>query len=215
MILRIEQIQKELFSAEFRIFHSDEIVGNIFVQGKLGSMETKIKVQFFEKNYEMEYAGGIFKEKKLPDKSGKAYRTYEIRDMLRQIVGEVSQIDKKEGWLSTISFFELLFGKQKYCLYPIGFGSEGGKHPVYCENIQIAQVEKPGEIYNDLHNYKIFAVDQKAAEISVLFSAYMYINANFKPGEKASKSYVKYTSITTNKILKEKYHPDFVRKIQL
>mgnify|MGYP000818851168 CR=1 FL=1 len=87
--------------------------------------------------------------------------------------------------------------------------AEGGKHPVYCGNKQIAQIDKPCEIYNDLHHYTIYAVDQDAAEISALFAAYMYINASFEPGQKVKQSYTKCTSITLNKTLKQKYNPDF------
>lgn len=78
----------------------------------------------------------------------------------------------------------------------------------------IAQIDKPCEIYNDLHHYTIYAVDQDAAEISALFAAYMYINASFEPGQKVKQSYTKCTSITLNKTLKQKYNPDFKETIQ-
>lgn len=160
------------------------------------------------------YAGGFLKEHQLPDKS-KAYRPYKIFDSEQRILGNVAQIDQKEGWFTTISYMQMyIAGQKQYDLYPIGFGAEGGKHPVYCGNKQIAQIEKPSEIYNDLHHYTIYALDQDSAKISALFAAYMYINANFDPGQKAVKSYVKYTSITLNKSLKQKYNPDFKDTIQ-
>ena len=84
----------------------------------------------------------------------------------------------------------------------------------YCGNKQITQIDKPSEIYNDLHHYTIYAVDQDAAEISALFAAYMYINASFEPGQKVKQSYTKCTSITLNKTLKQKYNPDFKAAIQ-
>lgn len=214
MILKIEQQQKELFSADFTIWRLEKEVGFIFVQGKFGSMESEITIHLFDKDYYMVYAGGLLKERPLPDKS-KAYRTYKIFDSEHRILGNVAQIDQKEGWFTTISYMHMyIAGREQYDLYPIGFGTEGGKHPVYCGNKQIAQIEKPSEIYNDLHHYTIYAVDQDAAEISALFVAYMYINANFNPGQKVKKSYTKYNSITLNKTLKQKYNPDFKAAIQ-
>lgn len=214
MILKIEQIKKDLFSANFQITHFNEVVGAIQVLGKLGSMEVNVEIQFYQNTYKMQYVGGLIKTAPIPDKKGKAYRPYGIMGKNGEVLGKVAQIDQKDGWFTVISFFEMLYGEEKYNLYPIGFGKEGGKHPIYRENQQIAQIEKSGEIYNDLHHYDIYAKDQYSAEIAVLFGAYMYINANFKPGEKATKSYVKYTSVTTNKTLKEKYNPDFVKMIQ-
>lgn len=214
MILRVEQLNKELFSAQFHILRNGMEVGQMRVEGKLPSMEAKIWVSIFEKSYRLTYSGGLMKSAPLPNKEGKSFRPYQIDSDVQGAVGNVYQIEKKEGWFTIIDFFEMIYFGMKCKLYPIGLGKEGGKHPVYCGETQIAQVEKAGEIYNDLHHFDIYAVDQQAAEIAVLFAAYMYINANFKPGEKATKSYVKYTSITTNKTLKSKYNPDFVKRIQ-
>ena len=162
----------------------------------------------------MVYAGGFLKERPLPDKS-KAYRPYKIFNSEHRILGNVAQIDQREGWFTTISYMHMyIVDQEQYDLYPIGFGAEGGKHPVYCGNKQIAQIDKPCEIYNDLHHYTIYAVDQDAAEISALFAAYMYINASFEPGQKVKQSYAKCTSITLNKTLKQKYNPDFKETIQ-
>ena len=181
MILKIEQQRKELFSADFTIWHLEKKVGSISVHGKLGSMEAEITIHLFDKDYYMVYAGGFLKERPLPDKS-KAYRPYKIFNSEHRILGNVAQIDQREGWFTTISYMHMyIVDQEQYNLYPIGFGAEGGKHPVYCGNKQIAQIDKPCEIYNDLHHYTIYAVDQDAAEISALFAAYMYINASFEP----------------------------------
>ena len=73
----------------------------------------------------------------------------------------------------------------------------------------------PREVVNDLYNYTIYALDQKEAEMCAIICAYIYINAHFKPGEKAIKSYVKhYTTGTKDAFLLEKYNPDFVETIE-
>ena len=80
---------------------------------------------------------------------------------------------------------------------------------------QIAQIEKECVVYNDLHHYQVFAEDENAGLISLIFSMYMYINACYKPGVKASKSCSKTISVTKDPCLLEKYDPDFKSKIQM
>ena len=99
MILKIEQQRKELFSADFTIWHLEKKVGSISVQGKLGSMEAEITIHLFDKDYYMVYAGGFLKERPLPDKS-KAYRPYKIFNSEHRILGNVAQIDQREGWFT-------------------------------------------------------------------------------------------------------------------
>ena len=214
MILRVEQLNKELFSANFHILQNGMEVGQVRVEGKIHTMEVKVWISIFEKSYTLQYSGGLLKSASLPNKEEKSFRPYQIDSGMHGKIGNVYQVEKKEGWFSIIDYLELIYSGLNYNAYPIGLGREGGKSPVYCGETQIAQIDKAGEIYNDLHHFDIYAVDQQAAEVAVLFVAYMYINANFKPGEKATKSYVKYTSITTNKTLKSKYNPDFVKRIQ-
>lgn len=60
-------------------------------------------------------------------------------------------------------------------LFPIGFGNEGSKSPIYNGNKQIAQIEKDCIVYNDLHNYRIFAEDLFASQIAI-FSVFICIS---------------------------------------
>ena len=214
MIIRVEQQVKNMWSALFHIFEDEKRVGWFEVQGKIGSMEADILIEIFGRRYFATYNGKkAFKEKRIPGTKDTIFRPYYIacRDDRRE--GDVWQCDRKTGMLSIISFYQMEFNDKKYDLYPIGFGNGGGKHPVYCGDTQIAQVEKPGEIRDDMHNYTIYAIDSDAAELSVLLVAYMYVNANYKPGEKVTKSYVKCYSITKNKTLLSKYDPEFKEKL--
>lgn len=67
MILRVEQLNKELFSAQFHILRSGMEVGQMRVEGKLPSMEAKIWVSIFEKSYSLTYSGGLMKSAPLPE----------------------------------------------------------------------------------------------------------------------------------------------------
>ncbi|MGN9106673.1 hypothetical protein ACTM90_10000 [Oliverpabstia intestinalis] len=214
MILKIEQICKELFSAQFRILHLNEVVGTVEVQGKITSMEAGIRIRLFENEYHMKYVGGFLRTTSIPERKIKTYRPYRICEAFEEQTGSVYQVEKKESWIKTTNFYEMIYHGITYHLYPAAFGAEGGKHSIYCENEQIGQINKASEVRNDLHHYDIYAVNQQAAKLAVLFSLYTYINVFFKPGEKVTKSYTKYMSVTTNKALKEKYNPDFVKTIQ-
>ncbi len=103
----------------------------------------------------------------------------------------------------------------RYNSYVVSLPAEGGRQSVYREGVQVAQINIPREVVNDLYNYTIYALDQKEAEMCAIICAYIYINAHFKPGEKAIKSYVKhYTTGTKDAFLLEKYNPDFVETIE-
>lgn len=102
---------------------------------------------------------------------------------------------------------------QTFDLFPIGMGKQGNKSPVYCGNTQISLIEKDCIVYNDLHEYHVFALDREAGLISALFCMYMYVNAAYKPGVKVTESKVNSVSVTTNKLLKEKYDPGFKNRV--
>lgn len=214
MILKVEQICKELFSAHFRILHLDEVVGTVEVQGSIASMEAGIRIQLFGDEYYLKYAGGILKTSTIPERKIKIYRPYRICEDFKEQSGSVYQVEKKDGWFKITNFYELVFCGVTYHLYPMAIGKEGGKHSIYCGDEQIGQINKASEVCDDLHHYDIYAVNQQAAVLAVLFSLYSYVNVFYKPGEKVSKSYARYMSVTTNKALKEKYNPDFEGSIQ-
>ena len=81
---------------------------------------------------------------------------------------------------------------------------------VYNENKQIAQIEKDLTIYNDLHNYKIYSINDTF--ITVLMCLYGYINSSYKLGEKEIKSVLKGYSKTFNKELLAKYNPNWINE---
>ena len=214
MTLKIEQICKELFSAHFRILHMDEVVGMVEVLGSIASMEAGIRIRLFDEEYYLKYSGRFLKTSPDHERKIKIYRPYSICEDFEEQSGSVYQVERKDGWFKTTYFYEMTFRGVVYHLYPMALGKDGGKHSIYCGDVQIGQINKASEVHNDLHCYDIYVVDQQSAVLAVLFSLYSYVNVFYKPGEKVSKSYAKYMSVTTNKALKEKYHPDFVGNIQ-
>lgn len=207
MIFRLTQNRKELFSAQFMIERGAEKIGEVFVNGTAHSIEADICGDFCGTGFEM----GRGKSRHM---EGKAFRPYVLRQNKLE-TGSVYQTQYKVGFLKKLDIDRLVKNGMVYDLFSIAFGDEGSKNLVYHGNHQIAQIEKECVVYNDLHHYQVFAEDENAGLISLIFSMYMYINACYKPGVKASESCSKTISVTKDPCLLEKYDPDFKSKIQM
>ena len=208
MFFEVKQTQKELFAADFHVMCVGEVVGQMHLEGTLGSMEGKLRGEAFGKELRMDYGKGST----APD-SKEVFRPYKI------VLGEgkhgcVYQTSQKEGWFSKIDYHQLVLDGVIYNMYPIGFGSEGSKNPIYMGNEQIALIEKDCVVYNELHQYRIYIADKEWAMVALIFAYYMYINAGYKPGVKVTQSVSKTVSTTTNKKLKQKYVPVFCNELK-
>lgn len=206
MILDIIQVSKDLFSAEFKIFRNSEEIGSFSLEGKINSMEADVVGQINGESFKMHHGKLDDIEVRFP------FRPYIINESNIDR-GTVYQTKYNGGLFKKFDFHQMKRNGIIYDLFPIGFGNEGSKSPIYQESKQIAQIDKDCIVYNDLHKYRIYAEDEHASQIAIFFAIYMYVNAGFKPGEKVVSSTVKVVSITTNKALKEKYNPTFMEYI--
>lgn len=208
MIVDFVQKNKELFSADFEI--SDSISSET-----LGSLHYENDEGFSE--FDGEWTGNLFGvtislsfKTKSTVMSGinNYYRPCSIIvDGIES--GYLHQRTAKSGLFSSFSFHEMEYNGVSYEMYPIGFGNDGMKNPVYFGEKQIAQIEKETVVVNDLHNFRIFSTDDFSAMISALFSCYMYTVAFYKHGIKVTNSTEKNYSKTTSKTLLSKYNPNF------
>lgn len=206
MILTVKETNKELYSAKFEILHQDTVVGNIDFKGKMGSMEGEFEINFNNNKLKLIFnTKGIFNHEKM-------FRPYLIIND-EQEEGEVYQTKYKAGFLNSYEYIKMIYKEKEYNMYSIGLGKEGIKSPIYANHIEIAQIEKENVVYDDLHSYDIYAIDEFSALISVILCSYMFVNGCYKPGQKVTNSVVKSVNISTNKLLKEKYNPDFKNKI--
>ena len=206
MILEMVQKSKDLFSAGFEIINAEREVGHVYLQGKLGSMEAQISGVFNNVTINMSYGNESDLELKITSRPYTIFIS-NLKD------GVIYRARSKASIFKQFDFQQMIFKNTVYNLYPISFGKDGGKSPIYCGNEQIAQVNKDCIVYNDLHDYHIYAKDDYAAKIAVIFCIYMYINAGYKPGEKVTKSVAKTYNKTTNKLLLAKYDPNFIHNI--
>lgn len=203
MHLELVQRNKELFAAEFDVVENGATVGSACLQGKLSTFDANITIRYQENEMTL-----------TPGKSGldiiasKPYRPYTIAFNANK-KGLISQTSVKTGFLSSIDYHQIELGTHIYEMYPIGFGNDGAKNPIYTSNRQIGLIEKDFVVINDLHTYMITCVDDYSALISLLFAAYMYLVAAYKPGVAVTQSVHKAFYKTTNKTLLQKYDPSF------
>lgn len=208
MILNIEQVSNGLFSADFIINRGTSEVGKISVQGRLGSMEATIEGTFLDKRFNM------YCIKPSLRKSKNIFRQYAISDSVSE-KGTVYQISKKQGLFKGYGYRQMDYCGVSYEMFSLGMGEDGYKSPIYYQGRQTAQIDKDCVVYDQLHKYKIFAVDEHSANIAVMFCAYYFVSGVYTPGEKVTSSKSKYISVTKNKQLLRKYDPEFTKTIKV
>ena len=215
MILRIGQMEKDYFVAEFLFFGAEKLVGGMNVRGSLIFTETTIDMELFGNRYHLypSTKNPIYTGFPLPDERDTAYRPYNVSKKGKGIQGMIYQVDRKTGKEDVCAFYQMEYAGKWYDLYPVSFESEGELYLLYCGNQQVAQVEKDMVIVDGQYDYDIYAVDQTAAEVAALMCAYIYVYCDFTPGQKINRSVVIYTKITTDKTLLEKYDPTFKNMI--
>ncbi|MFR4864164.1 MAG: hypothetical protein ACLUBK_03735 [Oliverpabstia sp.] len=230
-MIQLRQIKKDVFSAYFQIIDTktrevpvkvqgksetmtqySKVIGGVWVEGKLGSMEAKVHIEMFGKNFDLNFNGYGYHSTHLDEKTYKVFRQYEILEN-GGLMGKIHQVDLKRSWLRISSYLELQYGDDLLEAYGVSKGTDAHTC-IYQGEEQIAQIEKSTIIHNDLHSYDIYASDQLSAIEAVLFSVYGYVISCFKPGEKVTKSYCKYYHTTTDPFLLSKYHPEFLKELE-
>lgn len=208
MIFDLIQTGKEPFAADFQVMRGNVCCGNTRLSGKLGSMEGILDGQFGVDSVHMQRCTN----RSVPNTST-VFRPYEIL-LNSGAFGYIYQTEQKNGWFDKFQFHQLQANGQYFNMYPIGFGEQGAKCPVYCGESQIALIEKECVVYNDLHQYHVLSLDESAGLIAYLFCNYMYTLACYEPGVQTKQSCAKYVSVTKNKTLLQKYNPNFIYQIQ-
>lgn len=200
----LKQKNKEMYSAEFEILENDSVVGQVFINGKVGSTDAIVDGTFHNKNFSLKFANKV-----LPG-SNKKFRPYNIIEN-KNITGETFQTVFKKNFFSKYEYIKCNYNEEEFKLYSIGFGDKQ-VCVIHKNDIQISQIEFSNAIYNDLHDYTIYIKDDDNTFISILLTCYLYVIGKFKPGVKVTKSVVKYYQKDSNKDLISKYDPDWISK---
>lgn len=208
MVLQVQQTMKDMFAADFQILRNNIRVGDMTFRGKLGSQNGDWNVAFYHHRLELmrdpDLRNGLPKH---------AYRPYKIFQR-QQHVGYVFNDRITFRFLVFDNVVRVYLDDKEFTMYFIGFGEEGAKNPIYCGDTQIAQVEKDCVVYNGLYRYQVYALDEYAAKIALLFCTYMYCCGAYVPGEKVVKAVSKAVSVTKLKPVLDKYNPAFVPSIE-
>ena len=197
MSISFVQQHKELYAADFLVTHNGSVIGQLAMTGKLGSMEGTFTGTVMGRQITL-----------APHAKATGFRPYEIR-VDGRVAGTVAQRTVKTGLFSQYQYHEMHLDGQTYELYSVGLGKAGNAACLYCGNTQVAEIDKGTTVYNDLHEYEIFPVDEKSAFACIVISCYRYVRGCYRPGEKAVASKVTHVNVTSNKVLKSKYDPDF------
>ena len=208
MVIDFKQVNKELYSADFILIDhmTKQQLGHMAFSNKktLGLLSGAWEGSVFGDKVSLALKYGSMVENDIK----KQYRPCDVF-INDQPIGSMRQRTGKSGFLSKYYYHELLLKDKEFQLFTLNFGKEGARDPLFFGDRQIAQIEKEAVVYNALHCYQIFALDQESAMIAVLFSAYLYSIGFFKSGVKVTHSVEKYYFKTTNKYELSKYDPDF------
>lgn len=200
MIFDTVQESKELYKAVFLIRHGDASIGKMEVRGSAGSIDGDWDIALLGQAITMT-------PERKKNLSRQAARPYEVTAN-GEACGCVCLAREKHGLFASFDYVTANLQNGIFNLYSILF-DEGGKCPIYAGERQIAQIDKDNVVYDDLHSYHIFALNESIALIPTLFCAYLYVIGHFKPGVKVKSGYMKYCGKTTNKLLLEKYDAGF------
>lgn len=208
MILNIIQTSKGLVTADFIVKHGEKEIGSFSMKGSLLSIEADIRGILHDcPRFTM------MSVKAVKSKEKEHLRPYIILELGKES-GLIFQAKKKISLFKGYSFYEMRCFGNTYTMYAIGMGNEGGKMPIYCGDTQIAQIEKDCVVYNGLHNYKVYIEQNVPIKAIIWLCAYLYVTGPYKPGQKIISGKTKTISVTTNKLLKEKYNPKFTENIK-
>ncbi|MBQ2904666.1 MAG: hypothetical protein IJE48_09740 [Clostridia bacterium] len=202
MILRIEQTKKEAYKAEFRIIADGNSAGSAAFIGRMGTMEGVWNINIMGRQFGMERIRKV---------SEKSFRPYAL-SINGSPLGHVYQTEYKTGFFKpSVTHHRLNINGQKTDMFPVGCGTLIN-YPVYYMDRQIALVEKPLTVYDDLHVFDVFALDENSAISTALICFYMYSLAFYKAGEVPIKTVHKGFFECKEKELLAKYDPDFKTK---
>ncbi len=205
MIVDVIQCLQDRYSSEFQILRGNKQIGDMSLKGGLGRREVTWNIQLYDQLFHMDYCGKLFS-------SAKKFRPYTITtsNTDRGCIYQTVTADKKKN---SFTYHYMMYDDKVYKLYPIGFGEEGAHCPIYSDQGQIAQIDKSGLVYNELHHYRLYAIDENSTLLAILFCSYMYTVGCYEPGVKVTKSVRKNFTITKNTILLAKYDMNFVSLI--
>ena len=211
MIFRVVQTKEELYSAIFNIIDpNNNIIGNVMLNGSMGSAEAVLDIQYYNNTIHMERV-----KRKIAVDVGKKYNLPKVSVMPGSFPNRPYIINSnnasglifrhQEGFKKEDLVYDFLELNQSiYYIYHIGFGEKGLCCPIYFNNICIAEIHKPIAVYNGLHTYDLCTSDVNCLLPMIVFCCYFHVYCKYKPGEKITKGVQKTIITDKSKTLLEK-----------
>lgn len=168
----VKQTKSRGYEFTFDIMKDDAVIG-----------QARYIPKMLRQGYGIRLNDSKFLLQYMPAADARAYmRGINTKEILRnpfairennRTVGEISAVHTKTGFLQGYNSIAMqLYGKE-YQSYKIGFGREGIYCPVFLGRQQIAQINKSAVVKDNLDEYTIYAVDEKALLPSVMFTIYI------------------------------------------
>lgn len=123
--------------------------------------------------------------------------------------GWICEKEQSSGFFSRFSYSFMELFETEYEMYRVGLGKDGIVYPIFVKGRQVAQIEKPTVVRNNLDEYKLCSLNEEAQRAAVLLCLYLDARAFAHRGQIARSSVEKAFFLTTNKTLKAKYDPNF------
>ena len=215
IMIIFKQKEKELYSAAFDILKGADTIGGAFFYGNMASVFGDWDINVCGKHISLQRvskAKARFMAASLTSDEPLGQMEIFIDGVAK---GIVFQGFHKKSLFKDYSVHHIIYDRQQiYHMYPIGFGEEGSKNPVYVEEYgvekQVALTEKPSVVYDDMHEFFCY-MDDSLIPTVIIFCAHMYSMGCYTPGTKMTKGIKRTNSITKEKELLSKYDPEKAR----
>lgn len=209
MIIEIRQTHRELYEDEFIIKCNAGKLGDVKVAGHLGSREAKVTINYGDNVIVMQ-PGKMMRL----NKGDKPFRPYILALNERQVGGVYVSDSPDGGFFSKYCLYRLAINGKIYTMFPIGFGEQGAKNPIYMGETQVSEIGIPCVTYDDLRIYTLYVSENQDILPGILFCCSIFVIAHFHPGSKTIFGERKVVTVDKNKNLLAKYNPNFIKHIQ-
>lgn len=206
MILYVLQTNNERYGASFEIIQDGYIVGSAALQGHAAFPEGSWQIAYLNWKWTMcplpasELPAFLRQRKGM--NAARPYRTEKAVIYLGH---------RKSGVFKPVcNFVRMESNAGIFETFSVGCGKEGIKSPLFEGDRQVALAESGSAIFNDLHHYRIAALDETAAREALNTVFYCYVIGAYHAGKKTVEGKYFHIVKTTAKELKAKYDPLFL-----
>lgn len=202
---KVVQTVQNPIEGKFELLIGNSVVGSAQVHGT--GIDTPICCRYDHEEYVLQHEDG----------EGRHYMT--IYDSKNNGIGTICKIKDKGKLFQTPYYFtQILFEGKEYRGYEVALGKEGVFYPVYHQNgngaeTQIGLMKKEPVVVDLRDVYECFALEEKDMFPIQLYALYIDFWNFRRQGQAAVNSKELEAFFTTNKRLKEKYNPDFLKNM--